>query len=97
MTQPRADDLDEVLAREPVVAGAPLAPHLDEAGVLEHLEVARRRRPRVGEARGELPRRELVSALREEREDVPAHLVREREKHGVELGSGGLRHRRAFY
>jgi hypothetical protein len=93
VAEPRADDPLEAIAPKPILARPPIATNLDEARLLEHLEVTRRRRPGVREARGEVARRQLPAALGEEDEHLPPRLVREGEKDAVDVCERGLLHR----
>jgi len=92
MIEPGADHLVEAIAPEMVLARAPFATHLDEAGFLEQLEVPGGRRPRVLEPGREVARRELAAALGQEDEDVAARLVGEREKDRVDVAQRRLLH-----
>ena len=79
------------------MAAAAFASHLDDPGLLEHVEVARCRRPAVLESRREIARRQLAAAMAEEQHDLPARFVRERGEYSVDIGQGGrLAHVRAL-
>lgn len=73
--EPRSDDPAEAIAAQAVLTGAPFLPYLDQAGLFEHLEVSGGGRPRMLEARGEVPRGQLPASLREQEENVTARLV----------------------
>src|SRR5262245_32080468 len=86
VSHPTANHALEALAIEAVVTASSGAPHLDDAGALEHVQVPCRRRPTVRKARGEPTRRKLAPEVAQEQNDVPPHLVAERRKHDVDLG-----------
>src|SRR5262245_22521967 len=85
MSQPAADDRAQAIAVEAIACAAAFAADLDDAGLLEHLEMARRGGPAVLEARRQVPRRELTAEVTEKRNDMPSRPVREREEHLVEV------------
>ena len=94
MGEPCSDDLAQAIAAQAVLAGAPFLPYLDQAGLFEHLEVSRGGRPRMLEARGEVPRRQLPASLREQDENVTARLVSERGEDRVDVRERGSLHPR---
>src|SRR5215475_1631471 len=85
MSQPAADDRAEAVAVEAIACAAAFAADLDDAGLLEHLEMARRGGPAVLEVRRQVPRRELAAEVTEKRNDMPSRPVRECEEHLVEV------------
>src|SRR5215470_15162281 len=85
MSQPAADDRAQAIAVEAIPCAAAFAADLDDAGLLEHLEMARRGGPAVLEVRRQVPRRELAAEVTEKRNDVPSRPVRECEEHLVQV------------
>src|SRR5215475_3826795 len=85
MSQPAADDRAQAIAVEAVACAAAFAADLDDAGLLEHLEMASRGGPAVLEVRRQVPRRELAAEVTEKRNDMPSRPVRECEEHLVEV------------
>src|SRR5262245_63778109 len=85
MSQPAADDRAQAIAVEAIACAAAFAADLDDAGLLEHLEMARRGGPAVLEVRRQVPRREFAAAVTEKRNDMPSRPVRECEEHLVEV------------
>jgi hypothetical protein len=83
--EPPAHDARQAVAIEAIVAPAALAAYLNEARFLEHLEVTRRRRPAVLEARREVARGELAAEVAEQDQHVPPRLVRQRDEDRVDL------------
>jgi hypothetical protein len=90
VAEPRFQDAAHARAVHRVEAAPPLSPDLHQSRLLEHVEVARRGRPAVPEARGQVSGRQLAAEMAEDEEDVPAHLVSERGEHDVSLGQGHL-------
>ena len=79
----------EPCAIEPIEAASPFAANRDEAGLLEHVQMPRRRGPGVLEPRSEVARRQLAAEMTKHGDDVPPYLVRKREEHGVHLVERG--------
>jgi hypothetical protein len=92
--EPCSNDLAQAIAAQAVLTGAPFLPHLDQAGLFEHLEVSGGGRPRMLEARGEVPRGQLPASLREQDENVTARLVSERGEDRVDVRERGPLHAR---
>jgi len=74
------------------MTAASLVSHLDQARLFQHFEVAGGGRPRMLEARGEVPRGELATALGEQHQDVTTRLVRERDEDAVDVRERGFLH-----
>jgi len=83
--EPCADDREEAIPAQTVMTAASLVSHLDQARLFQHFEVAGGGRPRMLEARGEIPRWQLSAPLREQDEDVTARLVSERGEDRVDV------------
>src|SRR4030095_14748015 len=94
MAQPGAEYLAKALAFQAVEAAPADAAHRDEARLLEHAEVARRGRPAVPEARGQVARRQLAAGVAGDDQDVAARLVRERAEDRLGLRRGEPGHTR---
>src|SRR5258707_8245638 len=75
----------ECARAQPAAPVLTVANAADERGALEHLEMARDRRQRDGEGRGELVDRAL--ALHQAREDRPPRRIGKRGEGPVEIGS----------
>jgi hypothetical protein len=91
VAEPTADDGLEADAVETIMTAPPLAPDLDEAGLLEDAEVARRRRPAVLEVGREITRRELPAEVAQEQDEVAPRLVSEGLEDEVDVVERGRR------
>ena len=92
VTEPALHDLAQALPVEPIEAAAALAADLYEASPLEDAEVSRGGGPAVLKTRGEIARGKLVAKVTQNQNDVAARLVRQRGKHGFNIGERELDH-----
>src|SRR6266403_2253251 len=92
--QPAPDDPEQALAFEPVMAAPPFSPHLDQTGLFQHPEVARRGGPAMLETRRQIARGQLAAQVAQDQQDVPARPVRKRQEHRLGLLDG---ERRSFH
>jgi len=66
MAEPGADDPDEALAVQPVIAAAPLAPHRHQPSLLQDPEVSGGGGPAVPETRRQVARGQLAAEMAED-------------------------------